>query len=347
MLIDADELPDGLVVAGVDGVVRLVNRAAERITARPAADLLGLALADALPLTDRLGRSWWDCAHPYTGLASRTGHPERTLALPDGREVLVSARFVREQPLGPVRDVVVSLRDTHARMREELSRAELVSTVAHELRSPLTSVKGFTSTLLRRWDYFTDAQKRLMIETVEADADRVTRLITELLDTARIDSGRVTVRRELVDLTALVSSHIDGIVASGVDAERLVLETDPTLPELWADRDKLHQIVGNLLDNALRHADGVVNIGVRRGGAQGEDVALLVADDGDGVPSDLRERIFTKFWRTGRRGGTGLGLYISRGLIEAQGGRIEITDSDAGGALFRIVLPGGAPDFAR
>src|SRR4029079_7244381 len=102
-------------------------------------------------------------------------------------------RCLRAACRAPVTGVVAAVRGTRHRAREELSRAELVSTVAHELRSPLTSVKGFTATLLAKWERFTDDQRRLRLETVNADADRVTRLITELLDISRIDSGRLTV----------------------------------------------------------------------------------------------------------------------------------------------------------
>ncbi|NHC45960.1 ATP-binding protein [Motilibacter aurantiacus] len=338
-----DDLPDGLVVADATGRVVVFNAAAEHMTGSRAADVLGRPLEDALPLADRDGKVWWSCAAPYTGLAIRTGFGERTLQLPDGREVLVSGRYVREQRLGPVARVVVSMRCTRVREREELSRAELVSTVAHELRSPLTSVKGFTATLLKRWDRFTDEQKRLMLETVEADADRVTRLITELLDTARIDSGRLQLRKEPVDLPAAVARHVAGLVAAGAEEARFVVEVAPGLGELWADRDKLDQVLSNLLENALRHGEGKVTVRVEP--AAGAGTALTVIDEGEGVPLEMRQRVFTKFWRTGRRGGTGLGLYIVRGLVEAHGGQIAIDTAPSGGALFRVELPAGVPDF--
>ena len=181
--IDPDDLPDGLVVADEHSRVICFNAAAQRITTVPAADALGLRLERALPLEDLEGRRWWQLTDPYGGLAIRNGQPERNLLLPGGREVLVSARYLRTHPTGPVRRVVVSLRDTEARRRTERSHAELIATVAHELRSPLTSVKGFTATLLAKWERFTDDQKKLMLETVDADANTLSpRLIETYLD---------------------------------------------------------------------------------------------------------------------------------------------------------------------
>ena len=184
-----------MVVADAHGTVVVFNRAAELITRTSAAAALGKDLEDALPLEGLDGRAWWPCALTRTpGSAPSPATPSGTCILPGVQEVLVTSRYVRDEPRGPVTRVVVALRGTRHRAREELSRAELVSTVAHELRSPLTSVKGFTATLLAKWDRFTDEQKRLMLETVNADADRVTRLITELLDISRIDSGRLTMQ---------------------------------------------------------------------------------------------------------------------------------------------------------
>ncbi len=153
---------------------------------------------------------------------------------------------------------MITLRGTEQRARLERSRADLVSTVAHELRSPLTSVKGFTATLLAKWTRFTDDQKRVMLETVNADADRVTRLITELLDVSRIESGRIEVHRELVDIPARVRKVISGRVAAGDAEDRFRVEAAADLPETWLDADKVDQILANLIENAVRHGAGTV-----------------------------------------------------------------------------------------
>lgn len=343
-----DELPDGLVVADEHGTVVVFNRAAARITGLEQSAVVGKDLEDALPLEGLDGRNWWQCARPYDGLASVIGHPERNLLLPDGQEVLVTAHYVRERPRGPVCRVVVALRGTRHRAREELSRAELVSTVAHELRSPLTSVKGFTATLLAKWERFTDEQRKLMLETVNADADRVTRLISELLDIARIDSGRLIIRRQLVDLPQVVDRHVAGLVAAGERRSRFDLRIQPGVPGIWADADKLDQILANLLENAVRHGDGRVTIEVEPVRLDSEEAAAVtVMDEGEGIPDELHDRVFTRFWRSGRRGGTGLGLYIVRGLVEAHGGTIEVGRAPSGGARFRFVLPAATPEFAE
>jgi PAS domain S-box-containing protein len=347
--LDPDQLPDGLVVADEHGHVVCFNAAAERITAVRAADALGQRLEKALPLEDLEGRRWWQLTDPYGGLAIRVRQPERNLLLPGGREVLVTARYVRARPTGPVRRVVVGLRDTEARRRTERSHAELIATVAHELRSPLTSVKGFTATLLAKWERFTDDQKRLMLETVDADADRVTRLIAELLDISRIDSGRLELRRQPVDMGAAVGRHIQAYVAAGLPADRFLLRIEQPLPDLWADPDKIDQVLSNLLENAVRHGEGTVTIDVTPTASprEGEDTgtSVTVSDEGPGIPEESMNRVFTRFWRGSKRGGTGLGLYIVKGIVEVHGGTITVGRAPGGGAEFRFTLPVSAPAY--
>ena len=357
--VNADELPDGLVVADDVGRVVVYNRAAVRLTGIAAEEAIGKYVFDVLPFREDDGRDWWMCVDPYHGLATRTRHPERSLVLGDGpvgsygeaarrahAELLVSVGYVRDGRSGPVRRLVITLRGAQQRARLERSRAELVSTVAHELRAPLTSVKGFTATLLAKWSRFNDDQKRVMLETVNADADRVTRLITELLDVSRIESGRMEVRRQLVDVPERARKIIAGRVAAGDFADRFRLDAADDLPETWLDADKIDQILGNLVENAVRHGAGIVTVVVRRAqvsGDQGEAITVSVRDQGEGIPPEMSLRVFRQFWRGKRRGGTGLGLYIVKGLVEAMNGEIAVTRAPGGGAEFRFTLPAGTP----
>ncbi|HWL95904.1 MAG TPA: ATP-binding protein [Nocardioidaceae bacterium] len=334
-----DDLPDGLVIADPDAVVTVVNAAAERLLGTSADDLVGKHVGESLGLRDEEGQDWWTCVRPYEGLQTRTRLVESSWFDLRGNEVLVTANLVREQPCGPVSQLVLALRDAGVRRRADRSRSDLVATVAHELRSPLTGVKGFTSTLLAKWERFSESQRRLMLETVDADADRLTRLIGELLDVARIDSGRLQLRRQPVDIVAEVEK-IAGRYTGG-DSGPIVVTAQP-VPEVWVDPDKLTQVVINLLDNAVRHGDGAVELGI--GPGADHDVDIWVQDEGQGIPEDLRERVFAKFWRHGSRTGTGLGLFIVRGLVEAHGGDVWVESGESGGARVRFGLPIGRPE---
>jgi len=355
-LLSADELPDGLVVADECARVVIFNRAAERLTGIGADQVLGRDLVAALPLADAEGRCWWRQSRPYDGLAIRTRHPERSLYLPDGTELLVTIGYQRgpryrtaraDWPCerGAVRRLMITLRSAEQRARLERTRADLVSTVAHELRSPLTSVKGFTATLLSKWPRFTDDQKRVMLETVNADADRVTRLITELLDVSRIEAGRIELHRELVDLRGRAAKIVAGRVAAGDPESRFRIESADRLPEVWLDADKVDQILANLIENAIRHGAGTVTTVIESAVVHdGPGVAVSVRDQGPGIAPEFAPRVFRQFWRAKRRGGAGLGLFIVKGLVEAHGGSITVAQAPGGGAEFRFTMPAGVPD---
>jgi signal transduction histidine kinase len=361
----ADELPDGLVIADHAGRVMVFNRAAARLTGTTIRSAVGADVRQILPLRDADGRCWWACADPYHGLSIRTSHPERPLFLADGTEVLVTVSYVRAprgtapHPRRPgpaggeVQRLVIMLRGAQQRARLERTRADLVSTVAHELRSPLTSVKGFTATLLAKWGRFTDDQKKVMLETVNADADRVTRLITELLDVSRIESGRMEIHRQLVSVPERADKLVAGRVAAGDQADRYQVVVADGLPETWLDADKVDQILGNLIENAVRHGAGTVTVvvepletaGTRAVRPGGEGIAVCVRDEGDGIAPELVPRIFRQFWRGKRRGGAGLGLYIVKGLVEAHGGTITVQRAPGGGAEFRFTMPASQPEY--
>ena len=336
--LDPDDLPDGLLVADARGQVVLANAAAAKMLGVDRASLLGAPLSAAMALDDLRGNRWYDCVQPYDGFALRSRLTEQEWRTADERALLVTARLRRDRPAGPVRSVLVSLRHARVRARRERDHSTLVATVAHELRSPLTGVKGFTSTLLERWDRFSDSQRRQMLQAVDRDADRLSRLIAQLLDVARIDAGRLQVRAEPVDLEALARRVLDSIEA-GTD-RRVPLGVDHPLPTVWMDVDRMAQVVTNLVENALHHGGGNARVSLR--GLE-DGVCLTVDDDGPGVPVELRRQVFTRYWTRGDERRTGLGLYIVSGVVSAHGGRVHVDDAPGGGTRMVVWLPRNEP----
>jgi signal transduction histidine kinase len=331
-----DALPDGVVIADASGCVTRMNAAARRLLR--VANGVGGHVSEVVQLADRTGNSWFACTDPYDGLATRSGLSEQAWYLSDGTELLVTARIVRATPQTPVQQVMVSLRSSRARERLDRERSDLVATVAHELRSPLTGVKGFVATLLSKWDRLNDEQKKMMLETVNADADRLTRLIAELLDVARIDTGRLPLYPRPLDFAPAVERVIASIRAG--TGREITFDVRGDLPQVTADPDKFVQVMTNLIDNAVRHGEGAVTLTASSsGGDPFAGVVLHVDDQGEGISPDIRTRVFTKFWKHGTRGGSGLGMYIVHGLVRAHGGTVDIDDAPGGGARITIVWP--------
>lgn len=334
-----DALPDGVVVADGDGTVTHANRRAVRLlTGDPEAELVGRPLAEALTLQDKDSNDWVACNRPYQRLATVTGIPEQAWMCLDGTEVLTVAQIHRDAA-GAVGSIAITLRSARGRARLDRERSDLVATVAHELRSPLTGVKGFVTTLLSKWDRLNDEQKKLMLTTVSTDSERLSRLITELLDVARIDTGRLPLYPREIELAPVVDRVAESVRAG--TARTIVVEhrLEGEASGVYADPDKLVQVVTNLVDNAVKHGEGVVRVTTGPGPL---GVRLVVDDEGEGIAEPIRARVFTKFWRHGARGGTGLGMYIVNGLVRAHDGELGIDDAPGGGARITVDLPARA-----
>ncbi|SDS12425.1 PAS domain-containing protein [Nocardioides scoriae] len=330
-----DSLPDGVVVADAAGTVTAVNATARRLLGATAET--GRPLREVMALQDTESQDWWSGNRPYDGIGSRVGLTEQSWLTPDGTEVLVTGRITRERRHGPVSLVSLVIRSGRGRARLDRDRSDLVATVAHELRSPLTGVKGFVSTLLTKWDRLNDDQKRLMLTTVHADSERLSRLIAELLDVARIDTGRLPLYPRETDPRPIV----DRCLASAREATSrpVVAAYAEGLPPVFADPDKLAQVVTNLVDNAVRHGEGTVTVTLEPLERPYRGVRLLVDDEGEGIDEAIRARVFTKFWKHGVRGGTGLGMYLVGGLVRVHGGEVRIGESPAGGARLDVHWP--------
>jgi signal transduction histidine kinase len=342
-----DALADGVVIVGRDGTVELVNHAAEQLFAVDRDEVVGKPFDESFSLRSNDARTWTDVNRPFDGPHIRTGVPEQSWVLPDGTECLVTARILRDEPLGPPPGVALTVRSGRGRARLDRERSDLVAAVAHELRSPLTGVKGFVQAMLSRWGKLNDEQKLLMLTTVHADADRLSRLITELLDVARLDTGRLSLARRGQDVKVLLDRIITSVQAGAPHA--IELDAQPGLPEVYVDPDKFTMVVTNVVENAIRHGGGVVRVRAEAwegDGAGTEGVRLTVDDEGDGIPHDMRRRVFTKFWTGhGNRGGTGLGLYLVNGIARAHGGQVAILDAPTGGARIVMDWPGEPPDL--
>lgn len=344
-----DLLPDAVVVMGPGFVVESVNREAERLYGLTREEMIGRAAGERLALRNQEGVTWGEYNRPFDHpLHIRTAVPEQSWLLPNGVEVLTSARLVRSEPRGEVERIVVTFRSGRGRARLDRERSDLVATVAHELRSPLTGVKGFVQALLNRWDKLNDDQKKLMLTTVSADSDRLSRLIAELLDVARIDTNRLQLYPRPIDVTVLVQRVAESVGAGTARPIGVILPdgSDPALvlPEVMVDPDKFTQVATNLVENAVRHGDGDVTVALTRMDAEADGtdgVRLSVADQGEGIRDELRKRVFTKFWTSRGSGGSGLGLYIVGGLVRAHGGRVVIDDAPGGGALLTCTWPVG------
>ena len=333
----ADAYPDGILGASRDGEVKILNAQGAALLGISQAEAMGLPLPDVLRLLDQDGRTWLDVNQPFDAISIVRGVPEQTWLNPSGEEVLTTARLVRDAPLSPVIGVAVELRSDRGRARLDRERSDLVATVAHELRSPLTGVKGFVQGLLSRYDKLSDAQRKLMLETVNSDADRLARLIAELLDVARIDTGRLQLYPRPSSAEVLVSRVVASIEAG--TSREITLDLGEDLPDVFADPDKFTQVVTNLVENAVRHGSGRVTVSLRPREDDIEGVRITVDDEGEGIPVELRRRVFTKFWTTGESGGSGLGMYIVGGLSRAHGGHVTITEAPGGGARVMVDWP--------
>ena len=269
---------------------------------------------------------------------------EIALSVPDGRSVtaLVNASPIRSED-GEVETLVVTLQDMTPLEEIERLRAEFLAMVSHELRVPLTSIKGSTDTLLESFNSLDPAEAMQFLRIIKSQADRMRDLIAELLDVARTETGTLSVFPEPVEVGALVD-EARNTFQSGGGRDKIAIDLEPDLPRVMADRRRIAQVLGNLLTNAARYSQAISTIQVNAS-LEGNYVAFSVADNGRGVPPDKLPFLFMKFSRIEDDGerritDTGLGLAICKGIVEAHGGRIWAESDGLGlGTKFTFTLP--------
>jgi PAS domain S-box-containing protein len=326
-------IADGIVAVDREGKVVLWNRAAEQTTGVPAADALGRAPADVL----------------QRGLESGSETPvgDRLISIVRGREEvwLSVTEAVMRDPAGVVAGRIFAFRDISSDRLVEQMKSDFVSTVSHELRTPLTSIYGFAETLLRQDVMFGEEERQTFLGYIASESQRLTAIVDALLNVARLDTGDLQVNLAPTDVSDVVGEVVQSARdGSGANGHRFVLDLPDEPPAATADPDKLRQVFSILLDNALKYSPdgGTVTVGVER---KRDTVEVSVADEGIGIPQADQDQIFRKFYRgagaESRVGasGTGLGLFIARGLVTAMGGRIWVESREGEGSTFAFELP--------
>jgi two-component system sensor histidine kinase KdpD len=226
--------------------------------------------------------------------------------------------------------------------RTDALRAALLSSVSHDLRTPLASIKAAASSLLQEEVQWDDEARRSFALSIENEADRLNRLVANLLDMSRIESGALKPEKEWYPIDELIHDVL-GRMQPLLEGRTIHTDLPDDLPPVKLDYLQIDQVLTNLIENALRYtpAGSPIEIGVQ---AIGDRMIISIADHGPGIPAADRERVFDKFYRvmetqTARIIGSGLGLAVSRGLVEAHGGRIWVENRKGGGAIFRFTLP--------
>ncbi|HEX5365278.1 MAG TPA: ATP-binding cassette domain-containing protein [Acidimicrobiales bacterium] len=231
--------------------------------------------------------------------------------------------------------------ESEALRRSQRLQRSFLSRLSHELRTPLTAVHGCVDTLLQpdvEWDRATQDR---FLGTIAAESDRMRRLVVDLLDASAIEAGIFQVHPDWCDLRLVLDASVACAVGAGGDAGRVVVRVAPGLGPVWADHDRLEQVLVNLLDNALRHTPPGTPVDVTAGPAAGDGVVVRVRDDGPGVPADVASAVFEPHTTGAPTGGHGLGLAIARGIARAHGGSLALDPPVGGrGASFTLTLPG-------
>ncbi|MFN2614074.1 MAG: sensor histidine kinase [Actinomycetota bacterium] len=251
--------------------------------------------------------------------------------------------FDSERKLRALADRLTEERNAAQRMQEEqMEQRDFVSMAAHELRAPLTAIKGFTRTLMTRFDRLEEEKRNEYLSLVNEQSNRLARLVDDLAAVSRIDSGRVHVERAPVDLALLCRSVCDEFRSKWPGRE-IEVRAPSTLPAASADRHRIEEVLVNLIDNAVKYSLAPEPVVVTVGSFGGH-LEVSITDHGPGMTAEEAASLFAKFRRLPSAlareiPGTGLGLYIVRGWINAHGGTIEIDSTPGEGSTFRFTLP--------
>jgi signal transduction histidine kinase len=342
-------MSDCVIIVNTDYTVRFMNKAVLNRFGSNVGELCWNALGkDAqcsdCPMQSYLGDNKNEYHHGSLIGEKRYDIVSAPLLNPDGSLSIIEVLRDITESKRMEQEIIQARAEIEALYRSELLKTELLSMVSHELRTPLTAIKGFATTLLRPNVRWSKEQQRDFIENIDRESDRLTHLISNLLDMSRIEAGALNLDKDCYQV-----SEIMGSISSRLDAmtkqHRLKVEIPARLPIVFADKTRIGQVLTNLVENAVKYSRKGSQIMI---GAESSDgtVIISVSDRGVGIPADLSDKVFERFYRggtvvTGRKDGIGLGLSICRALVEAHGGKIWVESEIGRGSKFNFSLPTG------
>ena len=355
---------DAMITTDRDGSVNLMNPAAESLLGLTRSQALGKKLAELFTITGQPASG-----HPVTkALSENIVVPlaeDACLVISDAKKIPISGSVAPIKDDGDnVTGVVLTFRNISERKKSERALAEaldkakesdrlksqLLSTVSHELHTPLAAIKGFATTLLDDGDKLEQTEKREFLEEIDAASDRLNGLVNHLLDFSRLEAGMLPVRPVPTDLNQIVSGSL-GHLKIRAPQRSISLNIPPDIREVKADPRRLREVLDNVLDNALKYTPPDAQIWIECEEIADDSstrVQLCVRDNGPGISEEQLTRIFEPFHQTNENGGcsisgVGLGLAISRRILDAHNGRIWAESVEGQGAAFYITLPLATP----
>ena len=326
-------IADGVLLVDEAGIIQLWNRAAETITGIPRDVVIGRPLEEAIP--------GWSAVRTSLVVASDPSSSGRATSVPvdiAGRELWLSISGV-----GFADGTVYAFHDLTDERRLEQLKADFIATVSHELRTPLAAVHGAAKTLQREDMVVGGETFRHLLNLISEQSERLAQMVNDILLASRLDSPQLEIATEQVDVRAVATEVIAAVRMQASEGVTIELVAPPSLPPAATDRDKLRQVLTNLVANAVKYspAGGRIEVDLH---ADNGHIGIVVRDEGLGIATAEQSLIFEKFYRADAnmtRGvsGSGLGLYIARALVHRMGGTISVESELGEGSTFVVALP--------
>lgn len=345
LAVTLSSMGDAVVAVDADNRIMLFNKAAELITGWKFEEVRGRSVDDTIRIineqTRQLAISPIDRVLESRKIESGTEHDVLITRIGRNCPVSATAAPIRRND-GTMAGIVMVFRDVSQQREIDRMKSDFISSVSHELRTPLTSIKAYAETMLYDQNMTEETRKEFLL-IINEESDRLTDLINGILEISRIESGTIEIVRKPVNVTTVISrAVVDLEPLAGKKKIKLQTDISNTLPELLGDENKIHSMLTNLVNNAIKFTpdEGRITVSAK---LINDDLVIKVADNGMGIPREDLTKIFGRFYRVHRPGkqiqGTGLGLAIVKEIVIRHDGRIDVESEVDKGSTFTVYLP--------